>query len=80
MIVCLHEWICLYIYALLTSMHKNIYLSLEEFVVHVGHKVLMEVYNNSALIVGDPQGILGQQLWPHQVHFLNIIITVQIAF
>jgi hypothetical protein len=40
------------------------------------HKVLVEVYNNSALIVGDPQGILGQQLRLHPMYLLNIIITL----
>jgi hypothetical protein len=35
---------------------------MEEIMVHAGHKVQMEVDDNSALIVGDPQGILGEQL------------------
>jgi hypothetical protein len=34
-------------------------LSLEEVSVHAGHESLMEVDDNRALIVGDPQGILG---------------------
>jgi hypothetical protein len=31
---------------------------LEEAAVHAGHQVLTEVGTNSALIVGDPQGVL----------------------
>jgi hypothetical protein len=40
-------------------------LSLEDVAVSVGHKVFMEVDNNSLLIVGDPQRILEEQLRPH---------------
>jgi hypothetical protein len=36
-----------------------------------GHGVLMEVDDNNALIVGDPLGILGQQLRPHLIHLSN---------
>ncbi len=36
----------------------------------------MEVDDNIALIVGDPKGILGQQVWPHLHHLLNIIIII----
>ncbi len=39
-----------------------------------GHYVLVDVGDNSPLIVGKPQGMLGQQLKPHPAHFLNIII------
>ncbi len=42
---------------------------------HAGHEVLMEVDDNIVLIVGDQQGILDQQLRPHIIHLLNIIIT-----
>jgi hypothetical protein len=35
----------------------------------------MKVYDNTALIVGDPQGVLGQQLRPHPSSGLNIIIN-----
>jgi hypothetical protein len=42
-----------------------------------GHKVSMEVDDKILLIVGDPQGILDQQLGPCQVHFFNIIIIVE---
>jgi hypothetical protein len=38
-----------------------------------GHEVLMEVDVNILLIVGDPQGILGQQLRPRSITLLNII-------
>ncbi len=31
-------------------------------------------YDNSVLIAGDPHGILGQQLRPHPIYLLNIII------
>jgi hypothetical protein len=41
-----------------------------------GHNVLVEINGNSALIVVDPQGILGQQLRLHPIHFLNITIIV----
>ncbi len=34
----------------------------------------MEVNNNSALIVGDPRGILGQNLRSHLSKLLDIII------
>jgi hypothetical protein len=37
-------------------------LSLEQVAVSAGHKVLMEFDDNNALIVCDPDGILGQQL------------------
>ncbi len=48
-------------------------MSLEEVSVHAGSKVLMEVNDNSALIVDDPQRILDQQLRPHQIHFIGSI-------
>ena len=35
--------------------------------------VLMEVDDDSAMIVGDPQWILGQMLRPHLIHLSNII-------
>jgi hypothetical protein len=41
-----------------------------------GHEVLMEVDDNSALIVGDPQGILGQQLRPCPIKLLFIIVII----
>jgi hypothetical protein len=50
-----------------------IHLYLEDAAVHACNKVLMEV-DNAAMIIGNPQGILGKQLRPHPIHFLNIII------
>ncbi len=38
-----------------------------------GHKVLMEVDDNPLIIIGDPQGILDQQLSPHSMHLSNIL-------
>jgi hypothetical protein len=49
---------------------------LGEFAVLSAQKILMEVDDNSALIVCDPRGILGQQLMPHPIHFLNTIVSV----
>jgi len=42
------------------------------------HKVLMEVDDNISLTVCDAQGILDQQLRPHPIHLLNIIISILI--
>jgi hypothetical protein len=47
---------------------------LEEVTVNASHEVLMEVDDNMSLIVGDPQGILDQQLRP--IPLLNIIIIL----
>jgi hypothetical protein len=52
---------------------------LEEVAVRAGHKVLMESDDNIALGVGDPQGILGQQLKPRQSNTLIIIIVIFIC-
>ncbi len=41
-------------------------MSWEEVTVRAGHKVLMEVDNVNALIVGDLQGVVGRQLSPTQ--------------
>ncbi len=41
-------------------------MSLVDIAVPAGHKFLMEVDNNILLIVGNPQGILKQQLKPPQ--------------
>jgi hypothetical protein len=46
---------------------------MEEVAVRAGHKVLL-FDDNIFLIVGDPQGLLDQQLSPHPIHLLNIII------
>jgi hypothetical protein len=48
---------------------------LEEVAMHAAHKVLMEVDDNNALIVGDPQGILDQKLGHCLICLLNIIFT-----
>jgi hypothetical protein len=48
--------------------------------VRAGDEVLMEVDDNGAMIVGDPEGILGQKLRPHQTYLLNIIFNVSITF
>jgi hypothetical protein len=53
-------------------------LSLEDVNVCAGYKVLMDVDDISALIVGNPQGVLGNQLRPHTIHQLNIIIIMLI--
>ncbi len=52
----------------------HISLSSEDIVVHASHKVLMEVEPYSALVVGDPQEILGEQHIPHPIHVLNICL------
>jgi hypothetical protein len=44
--------------------------------VHAGHEVLMEIDNSILLIVGDAQGILDQQLRPHPIYSLNIVIIL----
>jgi hypothetical protein len=45
-----------------------------------GHEVMVEVDHNSELIAGNPQGIAGQQLRLHPIHFLSIVITVPITY
>jgi hypothetical protein len=40
---------------------------LEEVAVQTSLRVLIAVEENSALIVGDPQGILVEQLKPHPI-------------
>jgi hypothetical protein len=49
---------------------------LEEVAVPAGHTVLMESDDNILLIVGDPHGILDQQLRPHTMTLLNIIVIL----
>ncbi len=51
-------------------------MSSEEVAVCAGRKVLMDVEDNTLLIVGDPQGILDQLLWSHPMRLLNIIIII----
>jgi hypothetical protein len=60
--------------------YSPIHLSLEEVTVHAGHNVLMEVDNKISLIIGDPRGIIDQQVRPHAIHLLNIIITLMNCF
>jgi hypothetical protein len=60
----------------------SIHLSLEEVLVRAGQEVLMEVEDNSALIFGDLQGILGQQLRARSiplssVMFMGILIRYE---
>ncbi len=51
-----------------------VHLSFKEVTVCAGHEVLVEVVYNSAMIVGKPQVILGQQLRPHSMYsFMNSI-------
>jgi hypothetical protein len=40
---------------------------------HAGHEVLIKIDDISALIVDNPQGILAQQLRPHQINLLNTL-------
>jgi hypothetical protein len=49
------------------------HLYLEEVAVHAGHEVLIIADDNSVLLVGDQQGILGQQPRPQSIHlsFMN---------
>jgi hypothetical protein len=41
---------------------------MEEVAMSACHEVLMEVDDNILRIVGDPRGILEQQLRPHPIH------------
>jgi hypothetical protein len=50
------------------------YLYLEEVIMHAGCQVLEGVDFKCALIVSNLQGILGQQLRPHPIPSLNVII------
>ncbi len=47
-------------------------MSMDKVVERASHKVLMEIDDDSLLIVADAQGILGQQLRPHPVHLPTI--------
>jgi hypothetical protein len=47
--------------------------------VRASRKVLVEVNDTNALIVGNPQGILGKQFRPHPINLLYII-TVLVGF
>jgi hypothetical protein len=54
--------------------------SLEDSIVHASHEVLWEVDENSPLIVGNPQGILGKQTRPHPINTLQITISILIDY
>jgi hypothetical protein len=41
---------------------------LEEVAVGAGYEVLVDIDDNDWLIVGDPQGVLDEQLRPHPIH------------
>jgi hypothetical protein len=56
------------------------HLSLKEVTMHPSHEVLMEVDDNSALIVCDTKGILGQQLLSYSIQLLNIIFSLSITY
>jgi hypothetical protein len=47
---------------------------LEKVGMGADHKVLLEVDDNTLLIVGDAQWILDQQLRSRPIHLLNFII------
>jgi hypothetical protein len=49
---------------------------LKEVAVYTGHKVLVDVDDNGALVVGNPYWILGQQLRPHPIHLFNILFIL----
>jgi hypothetical protein len=50
---------------------------LEEVTVLAGQNVSTDIDDNIELIVDNPQGILGQQLLPQPMHYLNItLITI----
>jgi hypothetical protein len=53
---------------------------LVEVAVHAGHKVLIKVDDTCVLIVGHPQGILGQELVLYPIHLLNIIVIALIIY
>ncbi len=54
-------------------------LSLEEVAVCAGQKVLMKAEDSSALIIGDSREIWCQQLRPHPIRILNIVIVILIV-
>jgi hypothetical protein len=56
------------------------HLSLEDVAMRASHKVLMEVDENILPTVVNIKWILYQQLRPHQVHLLNIIIIILINY
>jgi hypothetical protein len=53
---------------------------MEKVAVYAGHKVLMDIDDNSVLIVNNPQGILSQQLRPHPIYLSNEINIIIITY
>jgi hypothetical protein len=51
---------------------------LKVVVVRADYEVLMDVDDNSALAVGNPHGILNQQVGHCPIHLLNIVIIILI--
>jgi hypothetical protein len=51
---------------------------LEEVAERVCHKVFVEFDDRTSLIVADSHGILDQQLRPHPISLLNIVIIILI--
>jgi hypothetical protein len=56
-----------------------IHLPVKEAAVRDGHEVSVEV-DNTAPIVGDPQGISGQKSKPHLIHLLIIFIIMTVTY
>jgi hypothetical protein len=79
---CLYLNNCLHSLSMLFHCYVNtlgpypVHLSFKEVTVCAGHEVLMEADNNSAMIVGKPQVILGQQLRSHSINILNSILIL----
>jgi len=48
----------------------------EVVVVHAGHKDLVIVDHNIALVFGNPSRVFSQQLRPHPIHLSTIITLV----
>jgi hypothetical protein len=57
---------------------SHICLSLEEVTVPAANKVWLKVDNNNVRIVGNSQGIIGQQLRPQPIHLLYHVFIVLI--
>jgi hypothetical protein len=44
-----------------------------------GHEVLIDIDENSMLMVAFPQGLFGKQVRSHSIHSLNITIIILIT-
>jgi hypothetical protein len=56
---------------------SHICLSLEKVTLSAANKVWLKVDNNNVRIVGNSQGIIGQQLRPQPIHLMyNIFIVL----